>query len=42
MMGGGGGGGGDGLQQAMWGSKNYLWNQNAWVLMQSVRAAPGC
>ena len=39
--GGGGGGGGGGLQQTMCGSKNYLWNQNAWVLMQSVRAAPG-
>ena len=24
-----------GLQQTMCGSKNYLWNQNAWVLMQS-------
>ena len=30
--------GGDGLQQAMCGNKNYLWNQNAWVLMQSVQA----
>ena len=32
---GGGGGGGEGLQQTMCGNKNYLWNQNAWVLMQS-------
>ena len=33
-----GGVGGEGLQQAMCGSKIY---QNAWVLMQSGRAAPG-
>ena len=30
-----------GLQQAMCGSKNYLWNQNAWVPMQFGQAAPG-
>ena len=32
--------GGGGLQQAMCGSKSYLWNQNAWVPMQFGRAAP--
>ena len=30
-----------GLQQAMCSSKNYLWNQNVWVPMQSSRATLG-
>ena len=29
---------GGGLQQTMCGSKNYLWNQNTWVLMQCAPA----
>ena len=32
---------GEGLQQAMCGGKNYLWNQNVWVPMLSGRAALG-